>query len=63
MLAHGLDLIFDAGFLYESLRCRDQRGFFRKIIYAERQLLTERPRKIVQVWSLLTGFLVVLLIS
>ena len=63
MVAHGLDLTFEWGILYESLRNLDPRGFWAKMIYAEKQLVHERERKIIQCWSVVIGFLVLLLLA
>ncbi len=61
--AHVLDLVFEWGIIYESIRKRDTRGFWAKMIYAEKQLVNERERKIIQCWSLIIGFLILLLVS
>jgi GT2 family glycosyltransferase len=63
MVAHGLDLTFEWGIIYESLRHLDTRGFWAKMIYAEKQLVHERERKIIQCWSLVIGFLVLLFLA
>jgi glycosyltransferase involved in cell wall biosynthesis len=62
VLAHVLDLTFECGLIFESLRRLDLRGFWVKMIYAERQLNNERSRKIIQAWSLIGGFLVLLIL-
>lgn len=62
MLAHGLDLTYEFGVLYESLGHHDVRVFWTKIVFSERQLLFERQRKIIQAWSLVAGFLLLLLL-
>lgn len=62
MVVHGLDLTFEWGILYESLRHLDPRVFWAKMIYAEKQLVHERERKIIQCWSIVIGFLVLLLL-
>ena len=60
--AHILDLVFECGLIFESLLHLDMRGFWTKMIYAERQLINERPHKIIQSWSLIVGFLVLLIL-
>ncbi len=62
ILAHGLDSLFEVGLILESLYHCDLRGFWAKMIYAERQLIFERPRKIIQTWSILAGFLFLLIL-
>ena len=57
IVAHGLDLAFEWGILFESLRHLDARGLRAKIVYAEKQLVYERERKIIQCWSIVVGFL------
>lgn len=51
-----LNLLFDAGLVYEAL----SRGYavllFRKIIYAQGQLVHEREGKILQMWSIMIAF-------
>lgn len=54
------DFMFDGGILLESLLNRDIRGFYRKMIYSPHQLVFERDRKVIQMWSLVFGFMVIL---
>ena len=62
LIAHILDLTFEWGLIFKSLLRHDLRGFWVKMIYAERQLINERPQKIIQSWSLIVGFLVLLIL-
>lgn len=61
MIGHWLDLVFEWGIFYESLSHLDSRVFWAKMIYAEKQLVYERERKIIQSWSMVFGFLLLLL--
>ena len=63
MLANGLDLVYEVGLIFESLRNKDLRGIWLKMIYAEKQLINERTRKIIQAWSVLVGFLILIIVS
>jgi GT2 family glycosyltransferase len=56
-----LECGFEAGLLFESVRRRSLDGFWRKVIYARGQLLAERDRKVLLMWSLLLSALPVFL--
>jgi hypothetical protein len=43
--------------MLESLKHGNLRGWYKKIIFAHQQLINERERKIIQMWSLILGFL------
>jgi glycosyltransferase involved in cell wall biosynthesis len=62
MAAHGMDLAFEWAVVSESLRHWDTRGFWAKMIYAEKQLVHERERKIIQSWSVVIGLAILLLL-
>jgi GT2 family glycosyltransferase len=61
IVAHWLDMTFEWGLIYESLKNKDLKGFYAKMIYSDRQLIYERDRKIIQAWSLAAGFIVAIL--
>ncbi|MFL5385029.1 MAG: glycosyltransferase family 2 protein [Longimicrobiaceae bacterium] len=61
LAAHLLDLSFDAGVIAESLRQRSLEGVWRKLVYARGQLVAERPRKVIQSWSLAVALAVLVL--
>jgi GT2 family glycosyltransferase len=52
-----LECGFEAGLLFESVRRRNLGGFWRKVIYARGQLIAERDRKVLLMWSLLLSAL------
>lgn len=62
VVANMLDLTFEYGLVYESFRHLDLSGLWVKIVYSDRQLLYERNRKVVQAWSLILGFLILLIL-
>ena len=57
----GLNLVYEAGLVYELLRRGYTWQLFHKIIYAQGQLIHERDDKIVQMWSLIFGLAALLL--
>ena len=61
--AYILDLSFEFELVFKSLSKHDTRGFWAKMIYSEKQLVYERNRKIIQCWSLVIGFLILILIG
>jgi GT2 family glycosyltransferase len=58
-----LNLVFDAGLVYEILRGGFISQLFRKIIYAQGQLVHERDGKILQMWSIVIGLMALLLVA
>ena len=59
--AHWLDMTFEWGITFETLKYKDFKGLWKKMIYAEKQLVYERDRKIIQAWSIFIGLVVVLM--
>lgn len=61
LTGHSLNQIYEFGIIYESVRCGWAAQSFRKMIYAQGQLIHERDGKIIQMWSQLVGLLVLVL--
>jgi GT2 family glycosyltransferase len=61
MLAGLLDLAFELGQLWEAVRHGRPARAWTKFVYVEQQLAAERLRRVVQMWSLALGFLLILL--
>lgn len=61
LIAHTLELVFELGTVVESIKHRDLRGIYCKVIFSPYQLLFERHRKIIQMWSVAISYLLVAL--